>query len=66
MNGSSNIEAATIQQGYAPYTEVPIMASTNSGVYVTGWIRAGSGVVVIAPRSALSNAEARVLAVYRI
>lgn len=66
LNGSSNIEAATIQQEYAPSTEVPIMASTNNGVYVTGWIRANSGVVVIAPRSALSSAEARVLAVYHI
>lgn len=66
LSGSSNIIAATIQQGYEPDIEVPLVANTNNGVYVTGWIRPGSGDIVIAPRSALSNAEARVLAVYHI
>lgn len=66
LSGSSNIIVATIQQGYEPDIEVPIVANTNNSVYVTGWIRPGSGDIVIAPRSALSSAEVRVLAVYHI
>lgn len=66
LNGSSDIIVATIQQGYEPDIEVPIVANTNNGVYVTGWIRPSSGDIVIAPRSALSSTEVRVLAVYHI
>lgn len=66
LNGSSNIEAATIPSAYAPKSEIPLVGTTNNGVLITGWIRANTGVVVIAPRSQLSSSEARVLAVYHI
>lgn len=66
LNGMGNIEAATIPSAYAPKSEIPLVGTTNNGVLITGWIRANTGVVVIAPRSQLSNSEARVLAVYHI
>lgn len=66
ITASGNIELATIQSGYAPSNETPIIVGTNQGVVATGWIRGGTGVIVLVPSQSVTNIEARVFAVYHI
>ena len=65
ITASSNVELATIQSGYAPSAETPIIAGTNNGTVATGWIR-NTGVIVFVPSQSVTNIEARIFAVYHI
>lgn len=60
---ASSTVLLTLPSDFRPSSEVSIVATTNTGVTLTGWIRT-TGELVVHPYQTISNSEIRIVSVY--